>query len=152
MFHSRKLNNRINKIHERSLRLVYEDRASSFEELLIKDNCFTIHERNIQTLAIELYKVVNRISPELMSKVFPLKETVKYCTKNIFATRNVHTVKYGTESLAHLGPKVWAIIPSELKNDTNSLNEFKNKIKTWKPDKCPCNLCKVYIAGVGYIE
>ena len=152
MFHSRKLNNRINKIHDRSLRLIYEDRVSSFEELLIKDNCFTIHERNIQTLAIELYKVVNRISPELMSKVFPLKETVKYCSKNIFATRNVHTVKYGTESLAHLGPKVWAIIPSELKNDTNSLNEFKNKIKKWKPDKCPCNLCKVYIAGVGYIE
>ena len=115
MFHSRKLNNRINKIHESSLRLVYDDNFSSFEELLKKDNSFTIHERNIQTLAIELYKVVNRLSPEIMSHVFPLKESVKYCSKNIFVTRNVHTVKYGTETLAHLGPKVWALVPIKLK-------------------------------------
>ena len=151
MFHSRKLNNRINKIHERSLRLVYDDNLSSFEELLNKDDSFTIHERNIQTLAIELYKVVNRISPELMSHVFPLKESVKYCSKNIFLTRNVHMVKYGTETLAHLGPKVWAIVPIELK-EANSLKEFKNKIKKWKPDKCPCKLCRTYISGVGYID
>ena len=64
MFHSRKLNNRINKIHERSLRLVYDDNFSNFEELLNKDDSVTIHERNIQVLAIELYKVVNKISPE----------------------------------------------------------------------------------------
>ena len=104
MFHSRKVNNRINNIHERSLRLVYDDKFYSFEELLNKDDSFTIHERNIQTLTIELYKVVNRI----MSQVFPLKESAKYCSTNIFVTRNVDTVKYGTEILAHLGPKVWA--------------------------------------------
>ena len=81
MFHSRTLNKCINKIHERTLRLVNDDNVSSLEELLNKDNSFTIHERNIQTL------------------VFPLKESPKYCSKNIFSTRN--TVKYGTESLAH---------------------------------------------------
>ena len=68
MFHSRTLNNRINKIHERAMRLVHDDNVSSFQELL---NSFTIHERNIQTLAIELFKVVNKISPVLMSQVFP---------------------------------------------------------------------------------
>ena len=61
----RTLNNRINKIHERALRLVYNDEESSFENLLLKDNSFTIHERNIQTLAIELYKVVNHLSPKI---------------------------------------------------------------------------------------
>ena len=58
MFHSRTLNNRINKIHERATRLVYDD-VPSFEEPLNKDNSFTICERNIQTLAIELCQVVN---------------------------------------------------------------------------------------------
>ena len=151
MFHSRKLNNRINKIHERSLRLVYDDNFSNFEELLNKDGSVTIHERNIQALAIELYKAVNKISPELVSQVFPPKESLKYCSTNIFVTRNVHTVKYGTETLAHLGPKVWALVTIELK-EINSLKEFKNKIKKWTPVKCPCKLCRTYISGVGYID
>ena len=34
MFHSRKMNNKINRIHERALSLVYSDQASSFDELL----------------------------------------------------------------------------------------------------------------------
>lgn len=150
MFYSRKLNNRINKIHERSLRVVYDDSISTFEELLYKDNAFTIHERNIQTLAIELFKVINGISPELMSQVFPIKSSTKYQSKNVFITRNVHTVRYGTETLAHLGPKIWNLVPSSLK-EIKSLKLFKYKIKQWKPDKCPCRLCKVYIDGVGFI-
>ena len=53
MFHSRTLNNRINKIHERALRIVCNDEQSSFNGLLIKDGAITIHQRNIQALAIE---------------------------------------------------------------------------------------------------
>ena len=59
MFHSRKLNHRINKIHERALRIVYNDHQCTFEELLERDNSFMIHERNIQKLAIEMLKVNN---------------------------------------------------------------------------------------------
>ena len=47
-FHSRELNNRINRIHERVLRLVYQDNSFSFPELLEKDNCVTTHQRNLQ--------------------------------------------------------------------------------------------------------
>ena len=61
MFHSRKLHNKINKIHERSLRIVYNDDSSSFEELLSKDNSVSIHHRNIQSLAIEMYKSKNNL-------------------------------------------------------------------------------------------
>ena len=55
MSHSRGLNKRINKIHE-SLRLVYNDNISSFDELLVKDNCVTIHDRNLQVLVTEIFK------------------------------------------------------------------------------------------------
>ena len=55
MFHSRKLNGRINKLHERALRIVYQDYVSSFTELLEKDKSTTIHNRNIQLLATELF-------------------------------------------------------------------------------------------------
>ena len=61
MFHNRKLNNKINKLHELCLRIVYSDNASSFEELLETDNYVSVHHRNIQVLANELYKVVKGI-------------------------------------------------------------------------------------------
>ena len=80
MFHSRKLNNRINKIHERALRIVYNDDLSSFDELLNRDSSFTIHSRNIQALAIEFYKVVNGLSPKIMNQVFPLKDVLLHCS------------------------------------------------------------------------
>ena len=62
MFHSRTINNKINRLHERALRIVYFDFKSSFEGLLIKDNSFPIHERNIQRLAVEISKFLNGLS------------------------------------------------------------------------------------------
>ena len=150
MFHSRNLNNRINKIHERALRLVYNDNISSFEDLLIKDNSVSIHKKNIQMLAIELYKVKNNIGPEILKDVFKLKEENRYCSNFTFKTKNVRTVTYGTESLSFLGPKIWSLIPDEIKN-VDTLGEFKNKIKKWKILKCPCRICKTYIQNIGFI-
>ena len=63
MLHSKKCNNRVDKINERALRIVYQDYASSFTELLEKDNSTTINNRNIQLLATELFKVKNGLSP-----------------------------------------------------------------------------------------
>ena len=71
MFHSRTLNNRINKLHERVLRLVYKDPLLTFQQLLEKDNSVTIHERNLQKLATEIFKVKKKPSPKFMSNIFP---------------------------------------------------------------------------------
>ena len=150
MFHSRELNNRINKIHLRALRIVYEDDVSSFEELLLKDNSFTVHERNIQTLAIELYKVAYRLSPKIMDIIFPLKPGTRYAGESIFATSNIKTVNWGTESLSNIGPRIWSIIPKNIKN-LPKLSKFTQAIHSWKPDKCPCRLCKTYVHGVGFL-
>ena len=128
MFHSRKMNHRINKIHERLLRIVFNDNTSTFRKLLDKDNSVTIHERNIQNLAIELYKVLNGFSPKIMSTIFPIKENIKYCSKNRFVTRNIRTVKYGTETIAHLGPKIWDLVPYDIK-ETTTLLQFYSIIK-----------------------
>ena len=117
MFHSRKLNSRVNNIHERALRIVYKDFVSTFAELLNKDNSFTVHERNIQALGIELYKSANGHSSVIMLQVFPLKDNIRYPSENRFKTRNVKSVRYGTETLAHLGPKIWLIIPNDIKEE-----------------------------------
>ena len=72
MFHSRKLNNEINTLHERCFCVVYNDRLSTFGELLNKDNSVSIHHRNIQCLATELFKVHLGETPQILHEVFPL--------------------------------------------------------------------------------
>ena len=67
MCHSRTSNNQINKLHERALRLVYNDKSSSFRELLERDNSVTIYERNMQALLTEIFKVKSRAAPEIMT-------------------------------------------------------------------------------------
>ena len=55
MCHSRTLTNKGKKLHERELRLAYDDRKSIFDELLDIGKSVTVHHRNIQVLATELY-------------------------------------------------------------------------------------------------
>ena len=69
MFHGRELNNKINHLHERSLRIVYEDNNSSFKELLKKGNSSTVHHTNIQSLAIELFKLKVILSNTIMDDI-----------------------------------------------------------------------------------
>ena len=59
MFHNRRYNNKINCLHERMLRIVYKGYKSSFAELLSEDKSLTVHHRNLQKLAIVMYKVKN---------------------------------------------------------------------------------------------
>ena len=75
MNHSRKQNNHINGLHKRALSLVYNDFSSSVSELLEKDKSVTIHHRNLQTLAYERFNVKNNIVPEILTEIFPQKES-----------------------------------------------------------------------------
>ena len=121
---------RINRIHVRALRIVYNNYVSSFDELLTKDKSFTIHHRKIQTLAIEIYQVINNISPEIMKEIFVSKRNRMYNTREIFVTDNVRTEYYVKATLSYLRPKIWNIIPKEIKSAAN-LNKKKggNQIK-----------------------
>ena len=94
MFHSRTLNNKINRLHERCLRIIYNDNTSSFTDFLEIDNSVSVHHRNIQVLATELYKFVNGLSAKLLSDCFKLNKMTVYNTRNksTFYSRSVRTV------------------------------------------------------------
>ena len=117
-FHNRKLNNKINKLHKRCLRIVYSDNSSSFEELLETDNSVSVYHRNIHVLATELYKIVNGLSPDIMKEVFPINENTSYSTRNKrkLYLRSIKSVAFGSETLSHLAPKIWKLVPIEIKN------------------------------------
>ena len=151
MFHSRQLNKRI-KIQERTLRLVYKDNKLTFDDLLKLDNSVTIHQRNLQILATEIFKVKNSLAPEIMTEVFELKEPHYNLRSEAthFKREKVKSTHYGIQSVRYLGPKIWNIVPQNIR-ESNSLNEFKSLIKFWKPDACPCRLCRNYIFQVGFI-
>ena len=134
MCHSRANNRKINMLHERCLRIIYNDKQSSFTELLNKDSSVSIHIRNIQRLAIEMFKFYNGLSPPLMNNIFKLREEDPYNLRHVseFSRPMINSVYHGTESVSFLGPKIWDILPEKLKN-RETLEVFKKEIKIWKP-------------------
>ena len=159
MFHSRELNTKINNLHFRVLRIVYRDETSTFDDLLLRDRSITVHHKNLHTLAIESYKVINGLGPTFMTDIFSTHPNLNSSNlsantrsqSRFYNTNNLRTANYGSETLRNLGPKVWDILPDDIKADT-SLLDFKNRIKKWKPTECPCRLCTIYIPGVVYID
>ena len=93
MLHSRTLNNRINNVHKRALRLTYKDNKSSFKQLLEKYHSVTVHQKNLQVLVTEIFKVKNNLAPDIMKDVFELKEPPYNLRSesNHFTCRNVKT-------------------------------------------------------------
>ena len=152
MFDSRCLNNNINRLHERCLRIIYNDKIWNFEELLNKDNSVSIHHNNIHALDIEMYKVANDISPNIMNGFFKLRNTPHYNLWHTshFSADPIHSAYNRTESASHLGPKIWEQILAEIKNK-DSLNGFKKEIKKRKPTEYPCRICKTFVQNLGFI-
>ena len=150
MFCSSTINNRINSIHKRALRCVYSDFTSTFEELLIRDNSVTVHQRNIQLVAIEMFKIINELGPPIMKELFVFDESSTNQDRK-FLRPNVNHKNTGENTIRYFGPIVWdEMLPDKFKS-IETLVKFKEEIKTWKPENCPCSLCKTYIRGVGYV-
>ena len=148
---NRTANAQIDRIHEKALRIIYNDQKSSFSFLLEKSKTVRIHHRNLQLLATEMYKVQKEISPIFMRDIFQLKEsTYSLRHTSTFQTGNVRTVFNGTETISYLGPKIWEQLPNELKMSEN-LAIFKKNVRYWIPKNCPCRLCKVYVTNLGFL-
>ena len=112
MFYSRSLNYEINQIHERALRITYNEKSSSFQNLPEKDYSVTIQHRSIKILATEIYKFLQGRSPTLMNKIF-VERNNNYSLRgnNVLTRRRVNSVTYGTKTVSFLAPKIWDILP-----------------------------------------
>ena len=145
MYHGRQVNNKINPLHERALRMIYEDSTSSFDTLLEIDMSFSDHDRNIQQLTLEMYEVAKGLAPTAMSSLFLQCSNNRHTRSQLgFSIPLVNTLYFGQNSVRYLGSLIWNSIPPALRN-VESFVECKFLIENWKPSNLPCRLCKDHI-------
>ena len=88
-----------------------------------------------------------------MKQVFDFQEP--YCNlcseTSQFRMENMETTHHSIQSVKFIGPKIWAMIPQNIKN-CKYLQEFKKLIEVWKPKACPCRMCKNYVANISFIK
>ena len=84
--------------------------------MLKKDHSITIHQRNLQRLVIEMYKINTHLSPLLVQQLFTQKDnTYDLRNKRCWEVYNVRTVIYGTETIRYRGPKTWELVPTRIR-------------------------------------
>ena len=108
--------------------------------------------KNIQKLMTELYKYLYGLSAAIMKEVFT-KRLSQYNFRNCKLTLlpNPETKKYGTNTVAYEASQLWRLLLTRYKN-LPSLDLFKSEIKNWHCSDCPCNICRIFVDGVGFIN
>ena len=102
MFCNRRVNNRINKLYERALRLVYGDYATSFSVLLAQYGSFTVHHTNIQTLLLEMYKIKQNLSESCLNVLFSaVNDNHNLRSQSHLRVPHISTVFYSANSIEY---------------------------------------------------
>ena len=90
----------------------------------------SIHQKNLQVLATEIFKVKLNISPEILKELFSFNvRNYNLRSQSTLKQIKTNSVYFGSESLSSLAPKIWDLVPDSFKNE-NSLERFKNRITT----------------------
>ena len=151
MFCSRDANNLIKNVQEGSLGLITNDKTSTFEHLLQTNNEITTHQRNLQVLMVEVFKIIDGLAPPIMEDFFLFHENT-YNIRNFQITFNESkkTVGYGLKTVKYRTPLPWANLLEKYQTAT-SLNSIKTKNKRWKCETCFCQLCQTYHQNLGFL-
>ena len=78
MCHNLTNNNKVNRLHERCLHLIYNDKNSSCEDLLEKGRSASIHLKKLRTFAVEFFKIFKGLSPVIFAKAFAVRQQGQY--------------------------------------------------------------------------
>ena len=108
----------------------------------------SIHYQNIRQFA-NMFKVSKDLCPEIVKGLFEFRNEKPYNLRQM-SQFYILTLRKGTKSIKFLGPKIWELIPDEMR-ELESLWEFKRAIKLWKLTSCPCRLCKQYFYRIGFL-
>ena len=130
---SRISNKKVIRLHDRCLKVINDDKPSSFDEFLEKDSSVSIHEKKIQILATKIYKVSKGTSPPQITELFARIHEHPYNLRHNaqFLQPFVNPVHCGTKNISYLGLKIWNMVSDTYEN-IDSLYNFKKVIKNGK--------------------
>jgi hypothetical protein len=133
---------KVEKIQERALRCIYEDYSASYDDLLSKSKLLSLKVRRMRSLAIEVFKVINKECPVYLQDLIHIKNnSYSFRYQNIAELPQVRTTSYGLQSFRYAGTKLWNELPDEFRKQS-SLNQFKTLISSWSGSSCQCFACK----------
>ena len=120
------------RIQERSLKILHNDYTSNYQMLLEKAGTTTLLIRRLRLLAICVFKSIHSVNPAYLNNLYELK-TSNYEMRNVasLVQPKVRTTHYGLRSARYVGSKIWNILPNHFKEMVD-LQSFKNIISTWE--------------------
>ena len=135
MFCRKTLYSKIQKIHHRTLKVVYGI-DDSYKNLLLSSNSVSIHQRHLRFLVTEIFKSISQISPEFMWSFFKSKKlSCKLRKGPILKLPRTQSTYYGINAIHFRVSLIWNNLPPEVKS-SNSVFEFKTKIKNLRNIDC----------------
>ena len=113
-----------------------------YEELLVQNNEVSIRQKQLRTLATEIYKSLTDVNPDFMKNYFSIKE-IPYSSRNGSALKisSARSTYYEINSIHFRACVLWNKLPYSLK-ESQSLPEFKNMIKTIRKIDCSFTICR----------
>ena len=138
MFCRKTLYSKIEKIHHKTLKFIYESN-DTYDNLLLQSNTVSVHQRFSVT---EIYKSISQLNPEFMWSCFTHKDMSYNLRKSPFlGLPKAHSFYYGTNAVHFRGSLIWNKLPTVVKS-SDSLFEFKNRIKNIGDIDCGCVICR----------
>ena len=132
---------KIEKYHHKTLKVIY-DVDDSYNNILSHSNYVSIHQRRHQFLVTEIFKSIFQINPEFMRSFFKLKKLSYNLRKGpILNVPRTQSTYYSTNAFHFGGCVVWSNPPAEIKS-SNSVFEYKIKIKNLGHIDCGCLICR----------
>ena len=112
--------------------------ATLYDELLSKSKLPSLKVRRMRSLAIEVYKVINKECPVYLQDSIHIKNnSYSFRYQNIVELPQVRTTSHGLQSFRYAGSKLWNELPDEFRKHS-SLNQFKTLISSWSGSSCQC--------------
>ena len=114
----------------------------SYSNLLLSSNAVSIHQRHFRFLVTEIFKSISQINPKFMRSFLKQKKLSHNLRKRaILNLPRTQSTYHGTNAICFRGPRIWNNLPAKVKS-SNSVFEFKTKIKNQGNIDCGCLICK----------